>query len=147
MWRNFEPQTQNKRREKKLCSDSYAIGPRQQTNLRIYQLVGLVNGQQTLERIVLAAKPVRLRKEGLGSRVNPNADPMSKGLPHHLCCSVWACSFCRSKACSFQQGFFSQLGRVQMDQYTSNTVSRDQATKRLLHEIPLHQIPCHSCFH
>ena len=85
MWRNFEPQTQNQRREKKLCSDSYAIGPRQQTNLRTYQLIGLVNGQQTLERIVLAAKPVRLRKEGFGIRVNPNADPMSKHLSHHLC--------------------------------------------------------------
>ena len=85
MWRNFEPQIQNKRREKKLCSDSYAIGPTQQTNLRTYQLIGLVNGQQTLERVVLAGKPVRLRKEGLGIRVNPNADPMSKGLLHHLC--------------------------------------------------------------
>ena len=45
----------------------------------------MVNGQQTLERIVLAAKPVRLQKEGLGIRVIPNADPMSKNLPHHLC--------------------------------------------------------------
>ena len=36
MWRNFEPQTQNRKREKKLCSNSYAIGPRQQTNLRTY---------------------------------------------------------------------------------------------------------------
>ena len=29
MWRNFEPQTQNRKREQKLCSNSYAIGPRQ----------------------------------------------------------------------------------------------------------------------
>ena len=50
-----------------------------------HQLIGLVSGQQTLEGIVLAAKPVRLRKEGLGIRVNPNADPMSKGLLHYLC--------------------------------------------------------------
>ena len=50
-----------------------------------FQLIGLVSGQQTLERIVLAARLVRLRKEGLGIHVIPNVDPMSKGLPHHLC--------------------------------------------------------------
>ena len=51
----------------------------------IFQVIGLVNVQRTLARIVLAARPVRLRKEGLGIRVIPNPDPVSKGLPHHLC--------------------------------------------------------------
>ena len=89
MWRNFEPQTQNGKREKQ-CSNSCAIGPKPvgETGNQfayIFQLIGLVNGQQTLERIVLAARPVRLRKEGPGIRVIPNTDPMSKDLPHHLC--------------------------------------------------------------
>ena len=70
MWRNFEPQTQNKKAREKNVFRLLRNRTKATNQFGTYPLVGLVNVQQTLERIVLAAKPVRLRKEGLGIRVN-----------------------------------------------------------------------------
>ena len=89
MWRNFEPQTQNRSERKtvfKLLHNRTKAtnGETWNQSAYIFQLIRQVNGQQILERIVLAAKPVRLRKEGLGIRVIPKADPMSKKLSHHF---------------------------------------------------------------
>ena len=87
MWQNFEPQSERKKTVFKLLRNRTKAtnGETRNQSAYMFQLIRLVNGQQTLERIVLAAKPVGLRKEGLGIRVIPNDDPMSKNLPHHLC--------------------------------------------------------------
>ena len=79
MWRNFEPQTQNKRREKN-CVRTKA------TNQFAYIPVNRTGQWSTNSGKNCSRNEASETAKGrLGIRVNANADPMSKGLPHHLC--------------------------------------------------------------